>query len=43
MSMIFKNLVLSKKVDDLRSKLAEECQKTETYKMDVRLLLFFPF
>ncbi|CAF0922423.1 unnamed protein product [Adineta ricciae] len=31
------NLVLSKKVEDLRTKLAEECQKSETVKMDIRL------
>ncbi|CAF0728780.1 unnamed protein product [Adineta steineri] len=31
------NMVLLKKVDDLRAKLAEECQKTETFKMDIRL------
>lgn len=32
---MLKNSVLTKKVDDLRSKLADECQKTETLKMDV--------
>jgi len=32
---LLKNSVLTKKVDDLRSKLADECQKTETLKMDV--------
>ncbi|CAF4105177.1 unnamed protein product, partial [Rotaria sordida] len=31
------NIILTKKVDDLRSKFAEECQKAETYKMDIRL------
>ncbi|CAF4784013.1 unnamed protein product, partial [Rotaria sp. Silwood1] len=31
------NIVLSKKVEDLRAKLVEECQKTETLKMDTRL------
>ncbi len=34
------NLILSKKVEDLRSKLAEECQKTETFKMDVSNLYY---
>jgi hypothetical protein len=37
----FKNNVLSKKVDDLRAKLAEECQKTETFKMDVRKFISY--
>ncbi|CAF0725433.1 unnamed protein product [Rotaria sordida] len=32
-----KNIVLSKKVEDLRAQLIEECQKTETLKMDIRL------
>ena len=36
-NLFFQNLVLSKKVEDLRSKLSEECQKTETLKMDIRL------
>ncbi|UJR13437.1 hypothetical protein I4U23_000451 [Adineta vaga] len=30
-----KNHMLSKKFDDLRSKLAEECQKSETFKIDI--------
>ncbi|CAF5064413.1 unnamed protein product, partial [Rotaria magnacalcarata] len=31
------NNVLMKKVDDLRAKLVEECQNTETLRMDLRL------
>lgn len=33
--LFLQNNVLTKKVDDLRIKLVEECQKTETFKMDV--------
>ena len=35
--------MLTKKVEDLRSKLAEECQKAETYKMDVSRATEIPF
>ncbi|CAM2700904.1 unnamed protein product [Rotaria socialis] len=31
------NNILAKKVEDLRAKLIEECQNTETFKMDLRL------
>jgi hypothetical protein len=37
----FKNLVLTKKVDDLRSKLTEESQKNDVYKNDVSSLFSF--
>ena len=39
--MFFKNLVLTKKVDDLRSKLTEESQKNDVYKNDVSSLFSF--
>ncbi|CAF3647727.1 unnamed protein product [Rotaria sp. Silwood1] len=31
------NILLTKKIDELRSKYAEECQKNEAYKMEIRL------
>ncbi|CAF4372346.1 unnamed protein product, partial [Rotaria sp. Silwood2] len=31
------NIILTKKVDDFRSKFAEECQKNESFKMDIRV------